>query len=178
MRFKRYAGHILFGGLFLFSVFTTAFAQEAVSVKVLKKKPNGSYVVVIAGDTMLAITKRMAQKSLKTRADLKTARRALELNDSLLTAYDKVEERYKKVYFQQKEYIAQLENVVKGYKGLLRDYKKLKGEAWLTFEGGVGATGDSNPAVMMGLGIRRLRVWGFMQESNSGGLVGIALPLF
>lgn len=163
--------------LFLLLTQWVGFAS-AQTAEVLQKKPNGSYVVVIEGDTLLAITKKMAKKQLKLKVDLDAARKALQINDSMLTAYEKVESRYKKIFIQQKEYIAQQEKVLEGYKGLLKDYKKLKGEAWLTFEGGLGASGDSNPAILMGLGIRRLRLWGFMQESNSGGLIGVALPLF
>ncbi len=115
---------------------------------------------------------------MKLKADLLAERKESALKDSLLANYDQAKAWYDTTLSQQKEYITELEAVLSGYKGLLRDYKRLSGEPWVTFEGGIGATGDTKPAVLFGLGIRRLRVWGFLQEGNSGASVGVAFPLF
>jgi hypothetical protein len=62
-------------------------------------------------------------------------------------------------------------------------YKHLK-EPWLTIETAVCATegadeaGDSDPAVILGLGIRQIRIWGFFQENNAGALIGLTYPIF
>ncbi len=127
---------------------------------------------------MLAITEEMAREQMKLKADLLAERKESALKDSLLANYDQAKAWYDTTLSQQKEYITELEAVLSGYKGLLRDYKRLSGEPWVTFEGGIGATGDTKPAVLFGLGIRRLRVWGFLQEGNSGASVGVAFPLF
>ena len=69
-------------------------------------------------------------------------------------------------------------SILKGYKDLNLKYKKLK-EPWLRVETGVGATGgDTEPAVLFGLGMSRLRIWGFLQESNTGGGIGLSFPIF
>jgi hypothetical protein len=58
-------------------------------------------------------------------------------------------------------------------------YKRLSGEPWLTFEGGIGATGkDHAPALVAGLGLWHVRAWGFLQERNAGGMLGVSLKLF
>jgi hypothetical protein len=151
-------------------------AQEP--CQVLETYPDGSSLVKIGNKTMLAITVEMARESLKLKSDLLAAQKQIVLKDSLLSKYDVVKAWYDTTLSQQKQYIAELEKVLDGYKGLLRDYKKLK-EPWLTFDAALGATGDDkNPAVMMGLGIRRIRAWGFMQERNSGILVGTTFRLF
>jgi len=151
-------------------------AQE--TCQVLETYSDGSSLVKIGNKTMLAITVEMARESLKLKSDLLAAQKEKVLKDSLMAKYDVVKAWYDTTLSQHKQYIAELEKVLDGYKGLVRDYKKLK-EPWFTFEGGLGASGDDkNPAVMMGLGIRRIRAWGFLQERNSGILVGTSFRLF
>lgn len=152
------------------------FAQE---IEILERFPNGSYKVRIGNDTLTAITRKMVNESLQMKAEFDAAKKEITLKDSLIATYERVENRYEDVHKQQKEYIADLEEVLEGYKKLAKGYKKLSGEPWITFSGGVGATGsDEKPAVLAGLGIRRFRVWGLLQESNSGLAVGLMFPVF
>lgn len=139
---------------------------------------DGSVVLIIDGRPMLAITEEMARNSLKARADLLAAERKLAIKDSLLASYEVVRERYDTTLARQREYIVELEQVADGYKQLLEDYKRLRGEPWLSLEGGLGATGDEDPAILVGAAIRRVRIWGFFQESNAGALLGVSLPIF
>ena len=69
----------------------------------------------------------------------------------------------------------------------LRDYyreladtyrKKADGGKWFSLSAGVGATSDHEPAALVGIGIKRFRVWAFAQESNTGVMGGFELPLF
>ena len=69
----------------------------------------------------------------------------------------------------------------------LRDYyreladtyrKKADGGKWFSLSAGVGATSNSEPAALVGIGIKRFRVWAFAQESNTGVMGGLELPLF
>ena len=125
--------------------------------------------------SLIAISK----KSLKTRADLQAAKKEIALKDSLIKTYDQVEKRYEKVYLKQKEYIGDLEDQLEGYKKLAKGYKKLSGETLLSFDGGIGATGSGKkPVVMAGIGISKLRIWGLLQEQNSGILLGLNFPVF
>lgn len=155
-------------------------AQGADSVQavVVRVNEDGSYVLRIDGAPMLAITEDMARNSLKMRADLLAAERKLAIKDSLLATYEVVRARYDTTLARQTEYIVELEQVAEGYKQLLEDYKQLRGEPWLSVEGGLGATGNEDPAILVGVAIRRLRVWGFLQESNAGALLGVSLPIF
>jgi len=153
-------------------------AQVADSARVVRRNDDGSYLVRVNGHLMLAITTEMARNSLKVEEDLLAAERKLAVKDSLLATYEIVRAQYDTTLARQKEYIVELEQVAKGYRQLLADYKKLRGEPWLSFEGGLGVTGDSDPAILAGFAIHRLRVWGFLQESNAGALLGISLPIF
>lgn len=152
--------------------------DDSVSAVVVRVNDDGSYVVRIQGQPMLAITEEMAGNSLKAREDLLAAERKVAIKDSLLATYELVRARYDTTLARQREYIVELELVAEGYRQLLEDYKRLRGEPWLSVEGGLGATGDEDPALLVGLAVRRLRVWGFVQESNAGALLGVSLPIF
>ena len=170
----------LLGIMFVWMVIpaSVALSQDSLSCRVLKDYGDGSYLVQIGDRTLLAISEEMEKSVLKLRRDLLDAQKEGALKDSLLASYDQATLWYDTTLSRQKEYIAELESVLEGYKKLLKDYKKLR-EPWFTFEGGLGATGDDRePAVLMGMGIRRLRIWGFLQESNSGAFVGTTFPLF
>jgi hypothetical protein len=39
--------------------------------------------------------------------------------------------------------------------------------------GGSRCDRDSKPALLAGLGVRQLRVWGFSRRKNSGGFIGV-----
>ncbi len=79
--------------------------------------------------------------------------------------------------------ISALEGVRDTYKELVELYEKRDRKGWLSLSGGIGGTSggdfqDSQPAALFGIGIKRLRVWGFAQESNFGVMVGAEFPIF
>jgi hypothetical protein len=164
--------------IFLFTIYATsnALAQEC---SVVDDNEDGSYLVQIGDKQLLAISEEMERNVLKIRRDLLDAQREIFIKDSLLATYELAKAQYDTTLKRQKEYIAELESILDDYKKLVKDLKRLKGEPWFTVSGGVGVTGDgTDPAVLMGLGIRRFRVWGFFQKDNAGVVVGMALPLF
>ena len=67
---------------------------------------------------------------------------------------------------------------------LAHDYDNLAGKyrdialsssSFITFDIGVGATtndGDTKAAAVLGLGIKQFKLWGFLQDKNSGVLAG------
>jgi len=155
-------------------------AQQPENCEVVKDYGDGTYFVRINGKDLLAIPDAMQKNILKVRADLLTAQKELALRDSLLSKYELVKAWYDTTLKNQQEYIAQLEDVLAGYKKLVKEMKHLKGEPWFTLSGGIGATTrETKPMVLMGLGLfRRARVWGIFQEKNSGVVVGTTLPIF
>ncbi|HDP99856.1 MAG TPA: hypothetical protein ENN22_11825 [bacterium] len=153
-------------------------AQDYPQCQVIKKYPNGSYVVQIGDQQMLAITQNMEKKMLQLNRNMMDAERTILLKDSLLSNFYRTVAWYDTTIHNMKAYITELEEILNGYKGLLRDYKKMK-TPWLTASWGIGATSqDYKPSVLMGLGIRNLMISGFMQERNSGLLVGTKFRLF
>jgi len=154
------------------------FVATGQECRVVKDNQDGSYLVQIGDKTLLAISEEQERNVLKTKQDLTDALREIAIKDQLLARYDKVRAQYDTTLQQQKEYTAELESVTQGYKKLAADYRRLK-EPWVTVDGGIGATGgETEPAVMLGIGIRAFRLSAFFQKKNSGALVGVSLPLF
>jgi hypothetical protein len=158
--------------LFLTSVAT---AQQC---EVVRQDSSGAFIVKIDGKTYMAITADMARESLQTKADLEHARGIIGQKDELINSLQNVKSHYASVDSTRRAYVAELESIIKGYEKLVDGYKKLRAP-WLTFTGGVGATGsDKSPAVLGGISIRRFQVWGYLQERNSGILVGTRFDIF
>ena len=154
-------------------------AQDSIPAHVIKPLKRGSYVVVIRSDTLIAITQQAAQQALTLQAELEGARAEVRVKDSLLATYQRAVNWSDTTVARQKVLIAELDSLYRGYRDVAAGYKRLSGEPWLTFDGGLGATGgDHRPAILAGVGIRNVRVWGFLQERNAGGFVGVSLRLF
>ena len=150
---------------------------QAQDCEIVKDYGDGTYAVNIGGKEMLAITEQMQKNALKMKNDLDQANQIIAQNDGLIKKYEKAVEQYEKTLDDQKEYVGGLEEVVKEYKALVKDYKKLK-QPWLTFDVGAGATKDTKPAVIFGLGIRYIRVGAFLQENNGGVIASYSIPIF
>lgn len=148
------------------------------SCQIVKDYGDGTYLVQIGDKNLLAISEEDERKFLKLKRDLLDAQKEIALKDSLLATYELARAWYDTTLSRQKEYIVELKAISDDYMKLARGYERLNRESWFTVEGGIGATGnEKTPSVMMGAGIRRFRVWGFLQESNSGVMVGLAFPL-
>jgi len=164
--------------VFFFLTDQKIFSQETEQCQVIKKYANGCLLVQVGNKTYLAITEAMEKQMLEIKRDLLDAEKKMVLKDSLLANFDKTTAWYDTTIKNMKGYISELEQVLKGYKGLLKDYKKLK-EPLFVFKGGIGASGkDYKPAVLVGLGIRDFHVWGILQERNSGLLIGKQFRLY
>lgn len=162
----------------IFILNSVVVAQNMPECNVVKINSDGTYIVEIEGKRMLVITEEIEKKMLKMRRDLLDAQIESALKDSLLAKYEKTKKMYNITLKQQKEYITEIDSILDGYKNLLSDYKKLK-QPWLSFQGGVGATGgETDPAIMMGFRVFKVHLMGFMQQRNSGLLIGTHFDLF
>lgn len=153
-----------------------SFAQD--ECRVMNAFEDGSFLVQIGDTNYRAISEDQMKKILKMNADLKTALLQYEMADSLLKKYDHTIQLYDTTFSKQKKYIIELEDIFAGYKQLVNDYKKLTIPT-LSIEGGVGVTGkDFDPAVLAGLRYSKIHFWGFLQQKNSGILIGTNFVLF
>lgn len=168
------------GALAALVIAASASPATSQTARVLRNNGDGTFDVVIGSDTLLAIGTQLQRQLLKVRADLDAARRELAAKDSTIRAYERTVAAFDTLRLRQRTYVSALEEQVTGYQRLADGYRRLSraNEGWLSVDGGLGATGDSRPTLLVGVGIRRLRVWGIMQEHNGGAAVGVHLPIF
>ncbi len=149
------------------------------SLRVLQRNGDGSYSVQIGRDTLLAIPVEWARRAILSATERSQLQRDVQYRDTLLALYRLGGRLADSALARCKEYSFQVDSLYRGYRSLAEGYRRLSRDAWLTLDGGLGASGsDRSPAVLLGLGIRRVRLWGFFQERNSGGFLGVSLRLF
>lgn len=139
---------------------------------------SGSYRVKIQEKPYYAFTEEQTREMAEAKVDLEATRRELEATKALLAQSEELVKRYREAAAKRQEYVQGLEDAVKAYEALAQSFRKLK-DPWVTAEVGGGITGKrTEPALMAGLGIRALRIWGFAQKDNAGALLGLSLTVF
>ncbi|HEX7090839.1 MAG TPA: hypothetical protein VF192_11935 [Longimicrobiales bacterium] len=154
-------------------------AAEPREATILKKNDDGSYVVLIDGDTLLAITRAMAAEDLNRRREVQLLRADVALKDSLIASYERTIGSFATFRQRDAEYVKALEEQLARYRELYETARQLRDrERWFALEGGLGATGDTRPALLAGVGVRAVRAWAFLQEENAGWFIGLNVPVF
>lgn len=153
-------------------------AQDTLNVNILAAMEKGTYKIEINGEVFRAIPESTMKQLLRLNTQIDAVEKENSAKDSLLAAYKNADFWYATLLERQKTYIAEIEALLNGYKALATDYKRLR-EPWLTAAAGIGASGpDTKPAALFGLGVQQFRIWGILQEQNSGVILGASLPLF
>jgi hypothetical protein len=155
----------------------TAPAQQVV---LGAKQPNGSWTLTIDGASFLALPIEIAKRIRILDDSLTLLVQQLRIRDSMLALQhqsDSAEVAYRE---HLSAYASELELQVDRYRDLASGYKRLSNMGrTLTFEAALGASGsDTEPAILAGFGLRSVRVFGFLQKDNFGGLIGMSLPIW
>jgi hypothetical protein len=174
-------------GIFLLFVFSASwcYGQEITDVQA----EGNNFQMKIDGKVYLAIPWETVQQIRKNDVELEASKKMLEVlkkelldRDELIESYETANEAYVKNFEIKNDIIDLTNKLYEGYKDLAKDYKKLKGEAFFRFSGGVGAirenvTRDVVPVVLFGVSMKRLNVWGYLSTDQTGFIVGANLPL-
>ncbi len=142
----------------------------------------GNYLVNINGQTYLAVPLATAKEALKAREELSAALSRAQAADSLLACYERMNAAYERHFRLQSALLEQSQLLYSGYRQLAQDYRRIKGEAFVRFEAGVGAVRDHDrdellPVLLVGPSAGRLSVWAFLNARTSGFIFGGNLPL-
>lgn len=142
----------------------------------------GNYLVNIEGETYLAIPIATAKEVLKAREELSAAVSHAQAADSLLACYERINAAYERHFRLQAALIEQTQLLYSGYRELAQDYRRIKGEALVRFEAGVGAVRDHEhdelmPVLLVGTSAGRLSLWAFLNRRDSGFIFGGNLPM-
>ena len=172
---------------FLFLSVTLVDSSLSQEIKILAKRPDGTYKVEIGGEEFSAFNKQHLERitfirdSLKI--ELKAAKQRIEADSSLVATIDTTVAAYRRNFALKDSLVAQYKDLYIGYKDIYFDYKRKYSEPWLYFSGGIGAVRESSgdndvlPIILFGLSIKRLSLWGFINSEQSGFIAGINYPI-
>ncbi|MCK4791095.1 MAG: hypothetical protein KAV87_45600 [Desulfobacteraceae bacterium] len=148
-----------------------------------------NYQMKIDGEMYLAIPLEKVRQILKENAELEAVKKELAVlkkelvaKAELIDSYETANKAYVKNFKIKNDIIEQTNKLYEGYKDLAKGYKKLRGEAFFRFSGGVGAIRESDtrdlvPVVLLGVSMKRLNIWGYLSTNQTGFIVGANLPL-
>ncbi len=144
------------------------------------KLANGGYTVVIGPDTMVAFPDSILRRLLAMQADLKTEKQISSRLQQVVDLHEKEVQQVDRLSSVQRDLLTAQDAQITDLKKEVDLLQKLRnGGSWLSVELGAGASGrDTEPGLMAGLAVRRLRLWGLAQKSNSGLFMGVNFPLF
>jgi hypothetical protein len=140
---------------------------------------DGTFTVVMGGRTLLAVTDTVMKVFLRLRQDVVTLQAKQQVSDSTLAGYATYRSRAESLISAdsaqievQKKQLADLRELVETQKKIIRKLNPL-----ITVEAGAGGT-TNGLAAIAGVGIRRLRIWGTLQEQGSGIFAGYQFSLW
>lgn len=177
----------LFAGLAIAFVF--AWPSELLSQPRLEyvRALGRNHQIKIDGADFLALSRESVQRSQfmidSLKIELTAAQKKMAAKDTLLATLERTNSTYSKNFWLQDSLIRQTQSLYLGYRELYRDTRKLYSEPWLRFSGGLGAVreqqgnNDLLPVILLGLSIKRLAFWGFLNKEQSGFLAGVNYPL-
>jgi len=172
--------------ILLISVLFCATTARAQTVEIVEEK-DGRYHIRIDGEDYLAfppdaIRQRLSQiDSLEI--ELTAAQEKAKADRALVESYESAVTAYRRNFALQDSLVNQVRSLYSGYRDLYFDYKKAYSEPLLYFHGGVGAAferaGDEDvmPVVLMGFSVKRLSLMGFVNNDQSGLLLGLNYPI-
>lgn len=167
------------GAALLLALAPRAASGQCDSCRIIQPTPGGGFVIEIGAQRYRALTEDQQQRLLALAASAERAESLLALKDSLIAGNERLLAAYDSTLAQQRAYTTTLDSLYRGYKDLAAGYRRLSGDPILTVQLGAGITGsDTTPALLAGVGLWRLRLWGFFQEANAGALAGVSWRLF
>lgn len=171
----------LASGLACATLFLAAGLQAQLpSATVLRRlEKTGSYSVQIGNDTMTAVPDSLLKNILIMKKDLETQRAINSHLEEMIAAHEKVVGQADRLSAVQRQLIAVQDSESGALRKQVELLQRMKQGGWLSFELGAGASGsDTEPGVVAGVAVRRLRIWSLLQKSNSGAFLGVNFPVF
>ncbi len=161
--------------------------SQGQEIKIIEKKADGTYKIEIAGQEFSALNRQHLLK-VKNQIDsliieLKAANQRIKADSSLISTLDRTVIVYNNNIALKDTLLSEVSDLYIGYRNLYFDYKRIFGEPWLNFSGGIGALrergGDNDilPVILLGMSIKRVSLWGFINNEQSGFIFGLNYPI-
>lgn len=158
----------------------TLAAQRAVNIpaRAVIDYGNGKYMIVMPGDTLMAITPKDVRESLERDSELARLKGEAASKDSLIAQLRRTVNSGDALVGKFKAYDDTLAKQMEGYRNLAALVEKYHSRGTrLSLEIGGGVTGGE-PALLGGVAIYRVRAWTFIQKDNIGAMLGANLPIW
>lgn len=140
---------------------------------------DSTYKVIVGTDTLYAVTNSMRRAHMKALVDLNAARQTIKVQDSVIAAYDGVVQAGQRAISLDSASIVAQRAQIADFRALVAALEKKlrRANPLISIEAGAGLNRDGLGAIGA-VGIRRLRLWGTLQEQGSGVFAGLFLPIF
>ena len=172
---------------FIFAIVIFVERSPGQEIKIIEKKTDGTYKVEIGGQEFSALNRQHLLK-IKNKIDsleieLKAAHARIQADSSLISTLDTTLAVYNRNIALKDSLIGAVNDLYIGYKDLYFDYKRVYSEPWLNFSGGIGALRESGgdndvlPVILLGMSVKRVSLWGFINNEQSGFIFGLNYPI-
>ena len=161
-----------------------AHAQEP-TIEFVRQTAGGNVELVIDGtgytalpdSSVEALNVRIAQ----LQQTIQEQEQKLALKDTMMAALDSTVSAYERTYQLQEGLLERVLNLSEGYRELSDLYEQQYSEPIFNISGGLGALRAENddiiPGVLGGLSIRRISLWGFVNQRQTGFIIGLNQPI-
>jgi hypothetical protein len=161
-----------------------AHAQDP-TVEFVGQTPGGNVLLRIDGTAYTAlpdtIVRRMSARVARLQQTIQEQEQKLALKDTLIAALDSTVSAYERTFQLQEGLLQRTTSLYEGYRELSDLYEQQYGEPIFNISGGLGAMRAENndviPGVLAGLSIRRISLWGFVNQRQTGFILGLNQPI-
>lgn len=155
---------------------TIAFVEETPAGNV-RLRIDGSAHTALPDSVIRGINETIARLEQR----IKAQEQELALKDTMMAALDSTVQAYERTLRLQEGLLSRTTALYEGYRDLSNLYEQAYAEPLFNISGGLGAMRAENndviPGLLVGLSVRRLSLWGFVNQRQSGFIIGLNQPI-
>jgi hypothetical protein len=139
-------------------------------------RTDSTYIVVLGSDTLHVLPTSMVKVMTSSVKELHARRQEIQALESLQAPYERVVKACTDARTLDDTIIRMQGQQIADYKELSERLEKLK-NPWMTWEFGFGKD-SAGPALVGGIGLKRLRAWATVHEGRNGLFLGYSGRVF
>ena len=161
-----------------------AHAQEPV-IEFVRQTTGGNVLLRVDGMPYTAFpdttVRQMSTRIAEMQQTIREQEQKLALKDTMITTLDSTVAAYDRTFRLQEGLLQRTMTLYEGYRDLSDLYAEQYTEPVFNISGGLGAMRAENddviPGVLAGLSIRRISLWGFVNQRQTGFIIGLNQPI-
>lgn len=155
------------------------------TIELVSQTAAGNVLLRIDGTAYTAlpdtIVRQMSMRIARLQQTIQEQEQKLALKDTMMAALDSTVTAYERSFRLQEGLLQRTTNLYEGYRDLSDLYAQQYAEPIFNISGGLGAMRAENddviPGVLAGLSIRRISLWGFVNQRQTGFIIGLNQPI-